>query len=133
MTSATETVQQTLLAALNADPSLPTFVTGIYDGAPARAKYPYIVVSDSMALDWSTKSGTGRDVSLIVTLWDNSNTPAVMHTIMALIENAVPMMARTLPGWQIVTLNFVRSRLLRTAAGPWSGLVEHRAKLISTS
>ncbi len=132
MSSAVATAQAALLAALQAHPVLPTIVNGIYDGPPARAAFPYLVVSDSLSIDWSTKSARGREVSLIVTLWDENHGPHQMHDVMALIEDAVASMPRALPGWQIATLAFVRSRILRTNAGPWSGLVEHRVRLVET-
>jgi len=133
MSAAVAAVQAALLGALKAHPVLPTLVTGIYDGPPPRAKYPYIVVSDSVSIDWSTKTVRGREVSLTVTLWDEARGPNGMHDTMSLIEDAVQAMPTILSGWQITTINFVRSRILRTNAGPWSGLVEHRARVTEIS
>jgi hypothetical protein len=132
MSGAVAAAQAALLAALKAHPTLPTLVTGIYDGPPPRASYPYLVVSDSMSIDWSTKTQRGREVSLIVTLWDERGGPHTMHDIMSAIEDAVQAMPRDLSGWRIATLNFIRSRILRTNAGPWSGLVEHRVRVMET-
>jgi hypothetical protein len=132
MSGAVAVAQAALVAALEAHPTLPTLVTGIYDGPPPRAAYPYLVVSDSVSIDWSTKTARGREVSLIVTLWDERGGPHTMHDIMSAIEDAVQAMPRDLPGWRIATLNFVRSRILRTNAGPWSGLVEHRVRVMET-
>jgi len=132
MSAAVAAAQAALLSALKAHPTLPTLVTGIYDGPPPRAAYPYLVVSDSMSIDWSTKDVRGREVSLIVTLWDERGGPHTMHNIMSLIEDAVVAMPRDLPGWRVATLNFVRSRILRTNVGPWSGLVEHRVRVMET-
>jgi hypothetical protein len=132
MSGAVAVAQAALVAALEAHPTLPTLVTGIYDGPPPRAAYPYLVVSDSVSIDWSTKTARGREVSLIVTLWDERGGPHTMHDIMSAIEDAVQAMPRDLPGWRIATLNFVRSRILRTNAGPWSGLVEHRVRVLET-
>jgi len=129
MSGAVAAVQAALLAALKAHPVLPTLVTGIYDGPPPRAAYPYIVVSDSMSIDWSTKTVRGREVSLIVTLWDEARGPHGMRETMSLIEDAVQAIPTMLNGWQITTINFIRSRILRTNAGPWSGLVEHRVRV----
>ncbi len=126
-------VQAALLAALKAHPVLPTLVTGIYDGPPPHAAYPYLVVSDSLAIDWSTKTERGREVSLIVTLWDERGGPHAMHDIMNLIEDAAQTMPRDLAGWRVATLNFVRARILRTNAGPWSGLVEHRVRVLGVN
>jgi len=130
MSGAVAAVQAALLAALKAHPVLSTRVTGLYDGPPPRAAYPYIVVSDSVAIDFSSKTARGRDISLVVTLWDEARGPHMMHDTMSLIEDAVQAIPTALGGWQVASLNFVRSRLLRTASGPWSGLVEHRVRVI---
>lgn len=129
MSGAVAAAQSALLAALKAHSVLPTLVTGIYDGPPPRAAYPYIVVSDSLSIDWSTKTLRGREISLVVTLWGEARGPHGMHETMSLIEDAVQAMPVALDGWQIATLTFVRSRILRTNAGPWSGLVEHRVRV----
>lgn len=133
MTSPIEQLQVVLIGALKAHPMLPKMVSGIYDGAPPRAAFPYLVVSDSMAIAWDTKTARGREVSLVVTLWDNANRPHAMHDTMMMIEDAVQTMPTALVGWQISTINFVRSRILRSNAGPWSGLVEHRVRLLATN
>jgi hypothetical protein len=45
-------------------------LTGVYDGPPARAAFPYVVLDGGTEMDWSPKSGGGREVLLAVTLRD---------------------------------------------------------------
>ena len=45
MSGAVKAAQAALLASLKAHPTLSTLVSGIYDGAPPRAAFPYVVVS----------------------------------------------------------------------------------------
>ena len=37
-------------------------LSGVYDGPPARAAYPYAVIDAASESDWSHKNGTGREV-----------------------------------------------------------------------
>ena len=45
-------------------------LTGVYDGPPARAAFPYAVIDAGRESDWSHKSGRGREVMIALTLWD---------------------------------------------------------------
>jgi Protein of unknown function (DUF3168) len=131
MTDAVQAVQTAAIAALQAHPALAQVVTGIYDGPPPRAPFPYISVGDGVSTDWSTKTAGGREIRLALTLWDDGEDATRLHTMMAHVEDAIAGMARDLPGWRIASLVFVRSMIIRDAAGPWAGLVEHRIRTLS--
>jgi hypothetical protein len=36
-------------------------LTGVYDGPPARAGYPYVALDATTETDWSHKNGDGRE------------------------------------------------------------------------
>jgi Protein of unknown function (DUF3168) len=131
MSSAVEAVQSALVTVLRGDPAITAAVTGVYDGAPPRAAFPYIVINDSSSTDWSTKTARGREVRIAVTVWDDGEEAATLQHIMALIEDAVAGLARDLPGWRVASNIFMRSLVTRSAAGPWAGLVEHRVRVIA--
>ena len=52
-------------------------ITGVFDGPPARASFPYVVIDAGMESDWSHKSGEGREVLVAVTVWDDQ--PSRLH------------------------------------------------------
>jgi hypothetical protein len=131
MSGAVEAVQTAVIAALQANTALIAAVTGIYDGPPPRAAFPYLVVSDSGSTDWSTKTARGREVRIGVTVWDDGEEAATLHRTIALVEDAVAAIARDLPGWRVASFVFLRSLVARSAAGPWSGLVEHRVRVMA--
>jgi len=130
VSGALEAVQRQLVARLQAHAALIDLISGIFDGPPARAKFPYIALTTGASLDWSHKGGVGRELSLALTIYDDGETAARVHRLMALVEEALEAGLEDPEGWQIVTFDFRRTRILRRAAGPWSGLVEYRAKVL---
>ena len=132
MSDAVQAVQQAAISALQAHPVLSAVVTGIYDGPPPRAAYPYIAVGDGLVSDWSTSIATGREIRLALTIWDDGEEASRLHILMGHAEDAVAAMARDLPGWRVASNVFLRSLVVRDPAGPWAGLVEHRIRVLAT-
>lgn len=130
MSSALEAVQRQLVTQLNGYVPLVDLISGIFDGPPPRADFPYIALATGASLDWSHKGGVGRELSLALTIHDDAETAARVHRVMALVEEALEEGLDDPAGWQIVTFDFRRTRILRRATGPWSGLVEYRAKVL---
>jgi hypothetical protein len=131
MSDAVQAVQAAAVTALQAHPVLSVELTGIYDGPPPRAVFPYISVADGLVTDWSTKTAVGREIRLALNVWDDGQEATRLHGLMAHVEDAVAAMARNLPGWRVASNVFVRSLVVRDAAGPWGGLVEHRIRILS--
>ncbi|MFK7842111.1 MAG: DUF3168 domain-containing protein [Sphingorhabdus sp.] len=130
MSSALEAVQQQLVTQLNGHMPLMDLVRGIFDGPPPRAGFPYIALATGASLDWSHKGGVGRELSLALTIYDDGETAGRLHRVMALVEDALEPGLDDPAGWQIVTFDFRRTRVLRSAVSPWSGLIEYRARVL---
>ena len=105
-------------------------VSGIYDGPPTRAIFPYIAMATGASRDWSHKTGTGRELSLALAVHDDGSSAASLHHVMALVEEALAGGLPDPEGWTIITFDFRRTRILRNAVGPWSGLIEYRARCL---
>lgn len=131
MTDALAALQTALLAALEAHPVLSAELSGIYDGPPPRAAFPYVAMGDALVTDWSTKTATGREIRLPLTLWDDGENAARMTDLMSHLEDAVAAVPRQIPGWHVASIIFLRSMVVRDAAGPWAGLVEHRIRMLA--
>ena len=103
-------------------------LTGLFDGPPPRAAFPYAAIDCGTESDWSHKSGTGREVLVAVTLWDDQ--PA---RLAALADEAEQALADKLEpaGWRLVSLAFLKRRTLRDAAGPWAVAIDCRARLLA--
>ena len=89
MSSALEAVQQALVVRLSGHVALTDLVSGIFDGPPPRADFPYIALATGASLDWSHKGGVGRELSLALTIHDDGETAARLHRLMALVEEAL--------------------------------------------
>lgn len=131
MSDAVQVLQAAAIAALSAHPVLTTQLSGIYDGPPPRAAFPYVAITDGLTSDWSTKTTTGREIRLAFTVWDDGEAATRLADLMGHVDDAILAIPRDLPGWRIASLVFLRSIVVRDAAGPWAGLVEHRVRLLA--
>jgi Protein of unknown function (DUF3168) len=131
MTDAVQAVQTAAISALQAHPALALALTGVYDGPPPRAGFPYISVGDGVSSDWSTKTAIGREIRLALTVWDDGEEATRLHTLIGHVEDAIAGVARDVPGWRVASLVFLRSMIVRDAAGPWAGLVEYRIRVLA--
>ena len=122
--SAGAAVQAAVAAALDAIPEL----TGVFDGPPARASFPYVVIDAGTEMQWGHKSGAGREVMLAVTLWDEQ--PARVHDLADAVEAAVSATVEV-EGWSLVAMHFLRRRIVRDVAGPWAAAIDFRARMLA--
>jgi hypothetical protein len=131
MSSAAEVLQRLLVATLRSAPFAGQ-LTGIYDGPPADAVCPYIAISDGSTIDWSHKTGRGREHRLSIAIWDDGATPARLHALLGATQDAIEAMPRALDGHQIVSLAFLRARVIRDPDGPWAGRLDYRVRTLET-
>lgn len=127
--SAAVDLQQAVVAHLSAHPAL-SELTGIHDGPPPRAAFPYAAIGDGLVTDWSTKTEAGREIRFALTIWDEGESPSRLHQLVAGAEAAMASLPRALAHGSIISLVLVRSLIARDAAGPWAGLVEHRIRIL---
>jgi hypothetical protein len=122
--SAGSALQSAIAAALAGVDGL----TGVFDGPPARAAYPYVALDATTETDWSHKSGIGREVMVAITIWDDE--PVRLHGLADSVEAAVEAPGPVV-GWQLVTMQLVRRRVVRDVAGPWAAAVDFRARMLA--
>ena len=122
--SAGGAMQAALAAALAGNSRL----TGIYDGPPARANFPYVVIDAGSESDWSHKSGEGREVRVALTLWDEA--PARLAELADAVE-AMALAIGEVDGWHLVSTRLLRRRTVRDVAGPWAAAIDFRARLLA--
>ena len=103
-------------------------LTGIYDGPPARAAFPYAAIDAGNETDWSHKSGEGREVLVALTVWDEQ--PARLAEVADRVE-ALAAGVVGIAGWQLVSMQLMRRRMVRDVAGPWAAVVDFRARLLA--
>jgi hypothetical protein len=122
--SAGGTLQAAIASALAAVAEL----TGVFDGPPARAAYPYVALDATTETDWSHKSGNGREVLVAITVWDDQ--PVRLHAIADRIEASLQGLSN-IEEWQLITMRLVRRRVLRDVAGPWAAAIDFRARMLA--
>src|SRR3546814_1335295 len=108
----------------------PRSICGVFDGPPPGVCFPYVTVGESPCVDWSHKSGRGREVRLVLTVWDDGARAARLHGLMREVEAAVEGMQTGREGWRVVSLPFLRPRVVRDEKGPWAGLVQYRLRVM---
>lgn len=122
--SAGSALQAALASALSGE----TRLTGIYDGPPARAAFPYAVIDSGSESDWSHKNGEGREVLVALTLWDEE--PARLAELADAVEGLAQGVS-TVADWQLVSMQLLRRRTVRDVAGPWATAIDFRARLLA--
>jgi hypothetical protein len=105
-------------------------LTGVFDGPPARAAFPYVALDATTETDWSHKSGAGREVMVAITVWDDQ--PVRLHDLADSVEAALDSLA-PIAGWQLVNMQLIRRRVVRDVAGPWAAAVDFRARMLATT
>ena len=74
------------------------------------------------------KSGSGREVMIAVTVWDDQ--PARLQALADEVEAKAGAIGGT-SEWHLVSLVLVRRRTIRDVAGPWATAVDFRARLLA--
>jgi len=105
-------------------------LTGVFDGPPARASYPYVALDATTESDWAHKSADGREVLVAITVWDDE--PVRLHALADAVEAGVGQLP-DLDGWELVTMRLVRRRVIRDVAGPWAAAIDFRARMLATA
>lgn len=130
MSGAAEALQAALVAALQGHAPIASVVSGIYDGPPARAAWPYVVIDDGSTSDWSHKSGRGREHRIGIIIWDDGEVPTRLYGLMDEAQAAIEAMPGDLGGHALASMAFMRSRVVRDPDGPWGGFVQYRARTL---
>ena len=101
----------------------------VFEAPPVRSARPCVVVDMPVLSDWGTKDAAGREGRVVVQLFDDGEVPERLRTLAAVAEAAVLSAPAVLAGWQIVSLVFMRSRVVRDGKG-WVGSVEFRVRML---
>ncbi len=131
MSDANIILQAATVTVLQTHPALAATLSGVFDGPPPRAAYPYIAVADGLMTDWSTKTQTGREVRLALNIWDDGDEPTRLQQLAGHVEDAVAALPRDLAGWRIASCVFLRQLVSRDPAGPMAALIEYRVRLLA--
>jgi hypothetical protein len=127
MSSAGQALQAAAMAALSGVGEL----SGLYPGAPLQAVPPYAVMETGLETDWGHKSGAGRELRLAITLHSAAERPDAARGLAVAAEAAVAAIGGELDGWRLVSLAFLRSRIVQERKGGWAAVLEWRARMLA--
>jgi hypothetical protein len=122
---------EALVAATIARLKAVTALAGVHEDAPIQASRPYATVAAGPEVDWSHKTGLGREVRLAVTVRDAGERPERLRRLMAAVETEMADLETT-AGWTIVTATFLRSRIVATDKAGWAGVLDYRMRMLAT-
>ena len=95
-----------------------------------------VVISRDFALDlpasgsWERLPVTPVRSMVAITVWDDQ--PVRLHGLADAVE-AVVEAPGAVAGWQLVTMQLVRRRVVRDVAGPWAAAVDFRARMLAAN
>jgi hypothetical protein len=126
MSGAGEALQAAAITAL-------TTIRGIgrvYDAPPIQAAIPHALVAVDGEVDWGHKSGAGREVRLAATIFDKGERPLRLRQLASEAEAVLAGIEGPLLPWRLVTMIFVRKRIVAARPGDWAAVLEYRARLL---
>ena len=127
MSAAADALREAAAAALAAIEGLGR----VYDAPPLQAALPYALVSIDAESDWSHKSGAGRELRLAASLFDKAERPLRLRALVTEAEAVLAQLGSVPGSWQLVSMQYLRTRIVRDAAGGWAGIVELRVRMLA--
>ena len=124
-------IRAALIALLQGNGPLNARVNRVYDGAPAKATPPMVVIGECSGADWATKDKAGRELRIGLTIEDDRETHTRIAAIMPLVDAAVQGLSGTIGAWHVGSLIMIRSRLLRNNAGRWNAVMDYRIRVLA--
>ncbi|MEP9400387.1 tail completion protein gp17 [Sphingomonas silueang] len=103
----------------------------VFDAPPVRGARPHALIDMPVLTDWGTKDAAGREGRVVVQLFDSGERPVRLRGLAAAAEAAVLAAPGAVAGWRIVSLVFLRSRLLREGDGRWMAGIEFRVRMLA--
>ena len=127
MSGAGEALVRAVLTALRPIAGL----SGAFEADPVQAADGHAIVEAGPETDWSHKSGAGREVRVAVTIRGAGESAQRLRALAGEAERALGAIAGDLPGWRIVSMQYLRGRTVREPKGRWASLIEFRARMLA--
>ena len=120
-----------LLAWLVTDPALAAQLNAIVEEAPSRTSLPWLAVAASASADWSCKDRLGREVRIALELHCRGDRSDAAAALVSSIEARITALPGSQTGFQIVSVQFLRTRAEQRAANTRAILIEYRFRILA--
>jgi N-acetyl-beta-hexosaminidase len=87
--SAANELQKALFECLTKHPALSKKITGVFDSVEQGKKFPYIVIGEDTAVDFSSKTNPGEDYTCTIHVWSDKNGNKETKEIQSLVLQAI--------------------------------------------
>lgn len=115
-----------LIAWLSADAQLSTNLNAVTEEAPSRSSLPWLAISASAAVDWSTKTETGEEIRIALELQCRGDQAGSAGDLVAAIQRSVLALPRHQAGFTVTSILFLRSRAEQRSESTRAILLEYR-------
>ena len=116
-------IQGAVYAALTGNTALMALVRGVYDAQPRPLtgsdvlQFPYVTVGEDTHTDWSTDTESGDDATITIHTWTRYSGRKQEKEIKAAIYGALHRQALAVPGYALVSCDWIGSDSLIDADG----------------
>ena len=121
-----------LIAWLSSDPSLAGLLNGITEETPLYTSLPWLAISASASVDWSTKTEIGYETRIALELHLRADQPAGGANIISAVQNSIRNIPSNQTGFQIIGILFMRSRAEQRTETTRDILLEYRFHTIAS-
>ena len=118
-----------LLNWLASSSTLATTLSSITEETPARTILPWLSLSASAAIDWSTKTEVGEEVRIALNLQCQSDQADGCAALVSAIDAQVRSMPPAQTGFVITSILFMRSRVEQRSPLVRAVLLEYRFRI----
>ena len=122
-----------LIAWLAADTTLATSLNAITEEAPSRTSLPWLAISASASIDWSTKTEMGREIRVALELHCRGDRPDSAAGLVAAIEQRIASLPRAQTGFAVIGHQFLRARAEQRSESTRAILLEYRFRTLVSS
>lgn len=119
-----------LIAWLKADPAL-TAINAIEEETTLTASPPWLGIAASASIDWGTKTRAGRETRIALELETRTDLTAADAPLLTAIERRVLNLPPFQPGFELVSIRFLRSRSEARADNRRAALLEFRFRILA--
>ncbi len=126
-------LQQAIFSALNVSAVTSNLSCGVFDDVPQSASYPYIVLGEETAVDFSVKDIQGGDFTVNIHVWSQYKGSKETKQIMDKIHDLLHNINLTVTGFNLINLRFEFSDIMRDPDGiTRHGVMRFRAIILGS-